>query len=240
VAALREWKEAIERDGYAIIPRAVERDVCDRLVQCLAEIDCGPNVLRRGGIVFGMRNILTHLTEVRRLADSDAIRELVVPILGARAFPVRGLLFEKTPQANWNVPWHRDLTIAVRCRRDVPGFGPWTVKAGIQHVQPPLSVLERMLTVRIHLDDSAEQNGPLVVLPGSHLRAECASRESLYRRDDVSAVICSVQRGDVLLMRPLLLHASSSAREPAHRRVVHLEFAADPLPGGLEWFEACA
>src|SRR5262249_32740150 len=152
--------------------------------------------------VFGMRDVLRRVPEVRRLADSAPIRGLVEPILGPGAFPARALVFDKTPQANWGVPWHRDLTIAARRRLDGPGFGPWPAKAGLPHVQPPRPILQRMLTLRVHLDDSGPLNGPLSVLPGSHDLDDDALDA---RRWTMPAVTCPVGRGGVLLMRPLLL-----------------------------------
>ena len=148
---------------------------------------------------------------------------------------VRGILFDKTPGANWKVGWHQDLSIAVKKRVDVPGFGPWSEKAGVPHVQPPCAVLEQMLTIRLHLDECGEDNGPLRVLPGSHTKGKMAPQEIKAYRQATEPVICACPRGGALLMRPLLLHASSLATSPKHRRVVHLEFAAQPLPGGLEW-----
>ena len=148
---------------------------------------------------------------------------------------MRGILFDKTPGANWNVVWHQDLSIAVRERRDVPGFGPWSQKAGVAHVQPPPTILERMLTVRLHLDDCDEANGPLLVLPGSHRSGRLTPEQVQQWRGKTAAVPCLVPSGGALLMRPLLLHASSSSQSPRHRRVVHLEYAAEALPEGLEW-----
>lgn len=228
---------SVERDGFAIVSGVLTALQVDELRQAIDSVQSAPLALKRGDSVYGMRDLLRNIPEIRALADSTPVRALVEPVLGPNAFAVRGLLFDKTPGANWNVPWHRDLTIAVRERRDVAGYGPWNVKAGILHVRPPLQVLERMLTLRVHLDDSGENNGPLAVVPGSHRGSGSIDAE---KRASVVARICPVPRGGVLLMRPLILHASSSAREPGHRRVVHLEFAADPLPGGLEWFEASA
>lgn len=226
--------ESFARDGYAIVPEVISPEVVADLVAALDANDSDPTALRRGGSVYGLRDLLRCVPGVRRLAVSRPIRSIVEPILGVGAFAVRATLFDKTPSANWNLPWHRDLTIAVRRRVDVPGFGPWTIKAGVPHVQPPSRVLDRMLAVRVHLDDAGPGNGPLHVLPGSHAVAD----ESLsdWRRD-VAAVSCAVRRGDVVLMRPRLLHASSSCDSPAHRRVIHIEFAADPLPDGLQWLE---
>jgi len=159
----------------------------------------------------------------------------VEEVLGPGAFAVRGILFDKTPDANWKVPWHQDLSIAVKEQIEVSGFGPWSLKAGVVHVQPPTGVLESMLAVRLHLDDCGPANGPLRVLSGTHRfgRLEAGSIERL--RGEFNEVTCPVASGGALLMRPLILHASSAAKEPGRRRVVHLEFAAAELPGGLEW-----
>src|SRR5205085_916534 len=127
-----------------------------------------PDVRRREGGVYAMRNLLRVLQEVRQYSASAPVRWLVEEILGPFAFPVRGLSFDKPAGHNWKVPWHQDLSISVRERREVPGFGPWSLKAGVPHVQPPIGILERMLAVRLHLDACGETDGPLQVLPGSH------------------------------------------------------------------------
>jgi ectoine hydroxylase-related dioxygenase (phytanoyl-CoA dioxygenase family) len=135
------------------------------------------------------------------------------------------------------VPWHQDLTVAVQARVAAPGFGPWTVKAGVPHVQPPVGVLERMVTVRVHLDDCDERSGALRVVPGSHRGGRLGAVATRGWLDRVAPVPCPVPAGGALVIRPLLLHASSASDAPGHRRVIHLEYAADPLPGGVAWFE---
>jgi ectoine hydroxylase-related dioxygenase (phytanoyl-CoA dioxygenase family) len=152
---------------------------------------------------------------------------------------VRAILFDKNAAANWLVPWHQDLSIAVRERRDVPGFGPWSTKAGVVHVQPPIDVLNRMLTIRLHLDDCPETNGPLKVVPGTH-RTMLTPDELAAVATNGPNVACVVRAGGAVLMRPLLVHASSPASELRHRRVVHIEYAAVSLPGGLCWYESYA
>jgi hypothetical protein len=199
----------------------------------LARIERVQAGLHRGGI----RHLLDVCPEVRWLAASPALRGLVVPVLGRAARPVRGILFDKTPDANWKVPWHQDLTIAVRERTEVEGYGPWSVKAGVVHVQPPVAILERMLAVRIHLDDCVRANGALRVLPGSHLHGRLTDQPIDDMRQLIREVCCELPRGGALLMRPLLLHASSSAEFAEHRRVIHIEFAGCDLPGGLRWFD---
>jgi ectoine hydroxylase-related dioxygenase (phytanoyl-CoA dioxygenase family) len=163
-------------------------------------------------------------------------RELVEPILGSEFFPVRGILFDKIPDANWKVPWHQDVTIAVQDKVETEGFGPWSVKADVLHVQPPASILECMLSVRLHLDDCGEENGALRVISGSHNRGRIPEDKIQSIRGTSQNVVCNVKTGGALLMRPLLLHASSPSRIPAHRRVVHIDFAAVSLPSGMRWF----
>jgi len=172
---------------------------------------------------------------VNGLASSQAIRALVAPILGNDFFPVRGILFDKIADANWKVPWHQDVTIAVQERVEVDDFGPWSMKAEVLHVQPPPCVLERMLTVRLHLDRCDENNGALRVIPSLHRHGRIPEDQIDAFRSHAPEHVCAAEIGGALLMRPLLLHASSAAQSPAHRRVIHIDFASDRLPGGLTW-----
>src|SRR5579859_4962571 len=158
----------LELLGYVIVPDVIDRPHIQRLIASLDGIDDEWGVRRRKRATYGVRNLLSHAPEVRELASSPAFRRLVEPVLGRDARPVRGLLFDKSPGANWKVAWHQDLSIAVKKRVEVEGFGPWSEKAGVVHVQPTVRVLEDMVTVRLHLDDCSEDNGPLQVLPGSH------------------------------------------------------------------------
>ena len=187
----------------------------------------------------GIRALSAKSDMFRELIESREFRAIAEGVLGKACFPVRTILFDKTPDANWDVPWHQDATIAVVSRpdnlTDAPGFGPWSVKEGVHHVQPPASVLERMLTLRLHLDDCPEDNGALRIVPGSH--AHGFIEEASLKREECEsrARTLAVPAGGLVVMRPLALHASRKATRPAHRRVVHVEFAADALPYGLEW-----
>ncbi len=225
----------VHTNGFAIVEDVLSRQQVDDLLYALERIADTGSVRKRGGI-FAVRNLLDVSAEVRELAESDAVRALVEPILGVHFFPVRGILFDKIPDANWKVPWHQDVTIAVRKRVDAEGFGPWSMKADVLHVQPPAAILEHMLTVRLHLDPCGEENGALRVLPDSHTRGKIPEDGIATLRESVPEEVCAVGLGGALLMRPLLLHASSPSRVPGHRRVVHLDFASVQLPDGLQWF----
>ncbi|EEF58490.1 phytanoyl-CoA dioxygenase family protein [Pedosphaera parvula] len=225
------WIENLEQNGYAILEDIVSPETVATLVHAIESLK---NPAKSKGL-YAMRNLMEEVSAVRQLADSPPIRNLVEPILGKSAFPVRSLLFDKTPDANWKVAWHQDLSIAVNTRVDLEGFGPWSTKAGVLHVQPPTSILEQMVTVRLHLDDCGLENGPLQVLPGSHTQGKLDAKQITNQRKHTPAVPCTVKSGGVVLMRPLILHASSTATKPGHRRVIHLEFASAPLPHGLAW-----
>ena len=219
----------IERDGYAVVPGVLAPHEVVRLIQALS--------LARGE-VHAARNLLRDVPEVHVIAASPCIRALVEPVLGRECLAVRGILFDKTAAANWKVGWHQDLVVALREQRECEGFGPWSVKAGVVHAQAPAHLLEGMLAVRLHLDDCGPDRGPLRVLPGTHCRGKLDAEAIQRAREVTSEVVCAIPQGGALLMRPLLLHASSPARRPCHRRVIHIEFAAGVLPGGLAWHDA--
>ena len=186
--------------------------------------------------VAGRRNMLT-VRAVADLANSDKLLELVRRHTGGAPRPVRAIWFNKSAEANWLVAWHQDLAIAIRERIDTPGFEAWSVKEGVPHVQPPAAVLERMLTVRIHLDDADERNGALRVVAGSHRLGRLDAARIAGLREERGETLCAAAAGDALLMRPLLLHASGRSTNDRPRRVLHLEYAGQSLPGGLEWQE---
>jgi ectoine hydroxylase-related dioxygenase (phytanoyl-CoA dioxygenase family) len=138
------------------------------------------------------------------------------------------------PGANWALGWHQDSVIAVAGQRDVSGFLAWGQKAGVWQVQPPPEILAAMVAVRIHLDECGPENGPLRVIPGSHRHGWLDNEIGRWKRE-VEAVSCLASAGGAVVMCPLILHASSKAISPSHRRVIHIEYASEELPGGLEW-----
>ncbi len=179
---------------------------------------------------FGIRNVISRSDRLQ-----EAIRETMLPVarkhLDPNAFLVRSTLFNKPEESNWAVPWHQDVTIEVKDQAEVDGFGPWSLKDGLVSVQPPQHVLENMLTLRLHLDDTNEENGALLVDPGSH-------RLGKLRIEHIAPsnpIACNCETGDILIMRPLLFHASNRSINSKPRRVLHLDFAFEPLPAPLMW-----
>ena len=217
---------AVKSDGFSMVSGVLDTAEQQELLELLGTVSGA-----------GRRRLLA-LPAVAELARSQKLLDLVRPHVAREPFPVRAIYFDKSPTANWLVPWHQDLTLALRSRVESPGFGPWSVKEGVPHVQPPAELLERMLTVRLHLDDADETNGALRVLPGSHRLGRLSPAQIQEQRARESDALCTVAAGYALLMRPLLLHASGRSTSHRHRRVLHIEYAAFVLPEGLSWHEA--
>jgi len=181
----------------------------------------------------GARHILG-CSSVARLAADPRLVDIASKWLDATAIPYKATLFEKNPDANWLVPWHQDTALPMSERHDVAGWGPWSEKFGVSYAHAPARVLERVIALRVHLDDSTADNGPLFVLPGSHTRGVLSDAQihELSRR--VPPAQCAVPAGGIIAMRPLLVHASPKAKDETPRRVLHLEYAASlELESGL-------
>jgi ectoine hydroxylase-related dioxygenase (phytanoyl-CoA dioxygenase family) len=216
-----EVASSLERDGFALVRSCLNELAVKRLCESLDDTQ------------YGQRNLLREPV-IQELARSREVRGLVASVLGPNCFAVKGILFNKTQKSNWKVPWHQDLTITVQNSIEVQGFGPWTIKGGVVNVQPREDVLRGILAIRIHLDANDHQNGPLRVIPGSHKYGRLTA-EQIAKWDKSEAAASLVPRGGALLMRPLLLHASSACQLPKSRRVIHLEYCSDDLPCGLQW-----
>jgi hypothetical protein len=233
---MTDWLEQLSHAGYTLLPAVLTpAEVEAARLACasvLAGPDAAPSVLVRGDAPpLGARNLLRLWPGATALARRPALADPLLRVLGPRGGLVRGLYFDKPPGSDWALPWHRDQTIAVR-RHGPPGrFTKPTRKAGVPHVEAPPEILASMVTSRLHLDPMHDANGPLRVMPGSHTSSGAAGPAT-------PDVTLRCQAGDVLLMRPLLLHASVHCVPDyrGHRRVVHLEFAPSPdLPDGYEW-----
>lgn len=215
----------LDHDGFSLVPGVLSPDEVQSVIAILGSTSAA-----------GRRGILAE-PEIGKLARSRPMLAVLGQHMPREPFPVRAIYFDKSPDANWLVAWHQDLTITVRERVDTEGFGPWSVKDGVTHVQPSVRLLEQMLTIRIHLDDADESNGALRVLPGSHRLGRLSSEQILQMRGNGKEFLCAAKAGDALLMKPLLLHASSRSTSHRHRRILHIEYAAFELPGGLSWHD---
>lgn len=207
------------REGYLAVAGAVTSSLCDRLG---AAFD--------GMSLTGTRNTLACAAELGLLAQLRACPDLAA-VLPADAVAVQCTFFQKSANRNWLVSLHQDRSIPVRSRVTHSALRGWSEKEGVLYVQPPMEVLQQMVAVRVHLDPCGTQDGPLRVVPGSH-------RQGVVRNPTAMGYVervCLAQTGDVLAMRPLLLHASSKACGTSRRRVLHVLFGPAALPCGLVW-----
>ncbi|MET0308043.1 MAG: phytanoyl-CoA dioxygenase family protein, partial [Sphingomonas sp.] len=169
------------------------------------------------------------------LLGAEALGGEAARLLGPDARPVRAILFDKTSAANWALGWHQDRTIAVRTRAEVPGFGPWSIKAGMIHVEPPFALIEHMVTIRIHLDAVPDDNAPLLVAPGSHRLGRIAEADLASVVDECGTIPCLADPGDIWVYATPIVHASAASTRLGRRRVFQIDYSADALPDGLDW-----
>ena len=217
-------REAFERDGAVRVEGVLQAADIERL-RALADEAVGD----RPGARLGGDHWLASL-----LCDGAPAR-IAAGLSTPAARPVRAVMFDKSPAANWSVAWHQDRTIPVRERREVEDFGPWSLKDGVPHVAPPLEVLERMITLRLHLDNVDADNAPLRVAVGSHRLGRVAAGDAAERAKSIKGRVCLAGAGDIWAYRTPILHASDRASGDRRRRVLQVDYADFDLPGGLEW-----
>ncbi len=224
-------------NGFVIVPAVYSPNEIDAIIDELTRaLRIGrAGVLDQAGRIYAARNILQLWPKVAEVWRRSPLQEILGEILRDRFGLVRVLFFDKPPEQSWSLPWHKDMTIAVRNNR-LPShhFEHPTTKSGVPHVEASQAVLDGMLTARIHLDEVTEDNGPMQVIPGSHRTGKVSNIDESKRRTILA------NRGDVLLIRPLVEHNSVPSRSGTvqHRRILHLEFTSSPeLPDGYEWHD---
>lgn len=232
-------KRDLDRDGFCLLRSAVHLVAVRELLHACRDVfeDDSGNVRARSsrGHVYAARNLIDSIPDVSTIWQTERLLLFLRDDLGEEFGLVRALFFDKPPGRTWNLPWHKDTSIAVKDNSiNSSSFSRPTMKAGVPHLIACDEVLQRMLTLRIHLDEVTDDNGPLRVIPGSHVSSSSdgAGLEN--------AVTIHADIGDVLAMRPLILHASGLSEEGnrRHRRVLHLEFAATALlPDGVAWHD---
>lgn len=206
----------IDRDGYAVREAVLSAAECGTLLNALsAMVD-----IDRAGV----RNLMS-IEVVAETANDVWLLALVKELAGQNLIPYKAILFNKTGKANWLVAWHQDTALPLEQDVMADGWGPSSVKDGVAFSHAPAKVLNEILALRIHLDPSTSTNGPLRVIPGSHrdrISDDVAFRELV---DKGPRVEVTVDRGGVIAMRPLLIHASSKCLRDEPRRVLHIEYA---------------
>lgn len=216
-------REPLDQSGFAFQRRALDGERTATLSRLVPSSHAA-------------RNLLWDRGELRLALQYLGIDAVASEAMGEEAYPVNILFFDKTAGANWKVPGHQDLMVPVESQVEEPGFTGWTTKHGVVHVEPPEQVLARLLVLRIHLDDCPASNGALAVVPGSHRGGKLRDAQ-LAELPRESFTVCEAAAGDILVMKPLLVHRSSPAEAPGHRRVLHVVYAADQPGKKVRWKE---
>jgi ectoine hydroxylase-related dioxygenase (phytanoyl-CoA dioxygenase family) len=229
-------KSEIKTQGFTTIANVFSPDEISALTAEIEKADTTADTFRKSANLFAIRQFLNEVPQVTPLVFNQKIRYIINTLFGSDYFAVKSIYFDKPGASNWFVAYHQDLTISVTEKHNTPGYGPWTVKQGQFAVQPPLEVLANIYTIRIHLDDTDENNGALKVIPGSHAKG-------IYRPETIDWSIetensCTVPAGGIMIMKPLLLHSSARTVNNNRRRVIHIEFSNEQLPEPLHWAEA--
>ena len=217
------YREPFDVNGFASIPDVLTGTECDRLVTVLGSMG-----------EPGSRNLLSQAW-CTALASHVRIQDGLAALIPEGHVAVQCTYFEKSLATNWLVPVHQDLSIPVAWRVEHPALSGWSEKEGVLYVQPPVELLQRLVAVRLHLDACGEQDGPLRVVPGSHALGRISADHAASVRAEIPETVCTAQRGGALVMRPLLLHASSKSSGTGARRILHFLFGPRLLPHGLSW-----
>lgn len=217
---------SVAHDGYTIVPQVVTAEEIRRLLSDLEQ-----STLRSRA---GVRHLLSN-PAVAEFATDRRMLGIAQSVLGSDAFPFKATLFDKSPDANWLITWHQDTALPLREKQETPGWGPWSTKEGIIYAHAPASALEKVVALRLHLDNSDEGNGPLRVIPGSHRQGVLSDQQVENIVGKRERVTCLIKRGGVIVMHPLLIHASSKSQSDKPRRVLHIEYATrDAVAAPLE------
>jgi ectoine hydroxylase-related dioxygenase (phytanoyl-CoA dioxygenase family) len=234
-------KEAIQNQGFAIINNVFdEKEINDLLLTITkaVEADSTQSTFRKTDDLFAIRQFFKAIPTCLDKVFTAKLNSIISELFGDEYFVVKAIYFDKPENSNWFVSYHQDLTISVDKKTELTGFGPWTTKQNQFAVQAPLAILEDNFTIRIHLDKTNQDNGALKIIPQSHLKG-------IYRPENIDwtiekETICNVEKGGIMIMKPLLLHSSGRTTNKLKRRVLHLEFSRKSLPENLQWAEYAA
>ena len=228
-------KKDLLENGFVVAEKIFTDKEIDDLLFAISQADTSKPTFRKTTDLFAIRQFLKEVPAAQEIVFNGSLKQLIDELFGDEYFVVKSIYFDKPESSNWFVSYHQDLTISVDKKLDVEGFGRWTTKQNQFAVQPPLNILQDNFTIRIHLDNTNEENGALKVIPTSHLKG-------IYRPETIdwtteTEISCNVKKGGVMFMKPLLLHSSGRTTNNSKRRVLHIEFSRSLLPANLSWVE---
>ena len=225
----------LTENGFTTVDNIYSDKEIEEILLTIDRADKDKETFRKSADLFAIRQFLKEIPETKDLVFNDKLKTAVRQLFGDNYFVVKSIYFDKPETSNWYVSYHQDLTISVDKKVELENFGPWTTKQNQFAVQPPIDILENIYTIRIHLDDTDENNGALRVIPKSHSK-------KIYRPETIdwsreTETNCNVSKGGIMIMKPLILHSSSRTTNNKRRRVIHIEFSNQELPIALKWAE---
>ncbi|WP_298512496.1 phytanoyl-CoA dioxygenase family protein [uncultured Kordia sp.] len=224
-----------QKHGFAVLDRMYSDAEIEKIARCIEEASETQELAESSKNLFAIRQVIAKIPELQPLIFTVKLHELLTSIFEEPFFLTKAIYFDKPSASNWFVAYHQDLSISVDRKQEVSSYINWTFKKGQYGVQPPIDILENIVTIRVHLDKTEKENGALKIIPNSHLK-------EIYRPETIdwdieTEHICEVEKGGVMLMKPLTLHASDRTTNGKKRRVLHLEFSSKKLTEPLQWLE---
>jgi ectoine hydroxylase-related dioxygenase (phytanoyl-CoA dioxygenase family) len=212
-----QYKTQVDANGFAIIDTVCTDNEIADIISVIEKTEARGETLRKSVELFAILQFLKEIPGVLPLLLNSKLRQVIGTIIGSDYFVVKSIYFDKPKTSNWFVAYHQDLTISVNKKADIQNFGPWTVKQNQFAVQPPLQILESIYTIRIHLDETNQDNGALKVIQRSHSKK--IYRPEIINWNIKTEAVCNVTKGGIMIMKPLLLHSSGRTINNKRRRL---------------------
>ncbi|MCD9575930.1 phytanoyl-CoA dioxygenase family protein [Flavobacterium soyae] len=228
----------IDNEGFAIINNVYTENEIEKLISLIENVtenDSDNATFRKSQDLFAIRQFHKEVPETLDFIFNQNLKNIIESNFGKGYFITKSIYFDKPEKSNWFVAYHQDLTISVDKKIETENFENWTVKQNQFAVQPPKEILEDNFTIRIHIDTTTKDNGALKVINNSHSKGILRIENLDFENE--KETICEVQKGGIMIMKPLLFHASNKTTNNERRRVIHIEFSKQELPTGLEWSE---
>ncbi|EJL67073.1 phytanoyl-CoA dioxygenase family protein [Flavobacterium sp. CF136] len=229
-------KNEITSEGFTILNNVYTENELEKLISLIekkTESNTENATFRKSQDLFAIRQFHKEIPETLDFIFNQNLKDIIENTFGKGYFITKSIYFDKPEKSNWFVAYHQDLTISVNKKIEIENFENWTVKQNQFAVQPPTAILEKNFTIRIHIDKTTKDNGALKVINNSHSKG-------IFRVENLeieNETICEVEKGGIMIMKPLLFHASNKTTNNERRRVIHIEFSNQQLPDGLDWSE---
>ncbi|TPG35327.1 phytanoyl-CoA dioxygenase family protein [Flavobacterium pectinovorum] len=230
------YSTEIDSKGFTIINNVysnIEIDKLISLIENITENETENATFRKSQDLFAIRQFHKEIPETLPFIFNENLKNIIESTFGKDYFITKSIYFDKPEKSNWFVAYHQDLTISVNRKIELDNFVNWTIKQNQFAVQPPKEILENNFTIRIHIDKTTKDNGALKVINNSHSKGILRIENLKIEKE----TICEVEKGGIMIMKPLLFHASNKTTNNERRRVIHIEFSKKELPDGLEWSE---